>query len=113
MVTAELAVALPAVVLVLATCLLGLGAVVDQVRCTEAARVAARAAARGDEAGRVRSLAVSAAPPGARVSVSAGGGEAVVRVEVESGGWGLLPSFSVSSTARVPVERSAEQAGAP
>ena len=52
MVTAELAVAIPAVVLVLAMCLAGVTAGIDQIRCVDAARVAARSAARGDTPGR-------------------------------------------------------------
>ena len=47
-VTAEFAVALPAVVLVLAACLGGLRLGTEQLRATDAAALAARAAARGD-----------------------------------------------------------------
>ena len=48
MVTAELAVVLPALLLVLAVALSALGLAVDQVRCVDAAAAGARAAARGD-----------------------------------------------------------------
>ena len=61
MVTAEFAVALPAVVLVLALCLAGLSAVTDQIRCIDAAGLAVRSAARGDDPSRARTLAVEAA----------------------------------------------------
>lgn len=77
MVTAETAVALPAVVLVLA---LGLGAAglgVDTVRCVDAARVGARAAARGDD-GAV--AARRAAPDGSGITHTRAGGD--VRVDV-------------------------------
>jgi len=47
-VTAELAVALPAVGLVLASCVWGLGLAAEQVRLQDRAGLAARAAARGD-----------------------------------------------------------------
>lgn len=105
MVTAELAVALPAVVLVLTCALLGVGAAVDQVRCVDAARVAARAAARGDEPGRVREVGQLAAPAGASISVTRSRGRARVEVSVRSGGWGgLLPSWDVSATAISPLE---------
>ncbi|WP_460461262.1 TadE family type IV pilus minor pilin, partial [Angustibacter peucedani] len=55
--TAELAVALPAVVLALAA-VVGAGqAVMGQVAVVDAARAGARAAARGDDDGRVTALA--------------------------------------------------------
>ncbi|GAB3438850.1 TadE family type IV pilus minor pilin [Phycicoccus ginsengisoli] len=69
MATVELAVAIPAVVLCL---LLGLGAVgaaTDQVRCTDAARAAARAAARGDPPAEAVALGRRLAPRGASVAV--------------------------------------------
>ena len=53
MATAELAVVLPAVLLVLAVALSALGLAIDQIRCVDAARAGARAAARGDTAGAV------------------------------------------------------------
>ena len=48
MVTAEFAVVLPAIVLVLGLSLGALGLALDQVRCVDAARAGARAASRGD-----------------------------------------------------------------
>ncbi len=57
-VTAEFAVALPAVALVLAACIGGLQAAAAQGRLQDAAALAARAAARGEDA----SLAAAAAP---------------------------------------------------
>ena len=48
MVTAELALTLPAVVLVLVICLSALSWGVDRVRCVDAARVAVRELARGE-----------------------------------------------------------------
>jgi len=104
MVTAELAVAIPAAVLVLALCLAAVSAGVDQIRCVDAARVAARAAARGDGPARVRALALAAAPEGSRVSV---GGSSMVEVTVtaQTGGWGgLLPSWTLSASAVTPAE---------
>lgn len=81
MVSAELALALPALLVVLALCLAGLGLAVDQVRCTDAARVAARAASRGEPHGRAVELARELAPGGSRVGVVAVGSEVVVTVE--------------------------------
>jgi Flp pilus assembly protein TadG len=48
MATAEFAVAMPAVVLVLVLALSAVVSVMDQVRCVDAARATARALARGD-----------------------------------------------------------------
>ncbi|WP_432491695.1 TadE family type IV pilus minor pilin [Kineococcus gypseus] len=79
---AELALALPGVVLVLAL-VLGAGRLVlAQVGCADAARAGARAAARGDEAAAVRATAAALAPAGAAVAVRPGG--AGVTVEVSS-----------------------------
>ena len=114
MVTAELAVTLPAVVLVLGLCLAGISAGIDQIRCVDAARLGARAAARGDSLGSVRAAAVAAAPAEAVVSIGpgpggagGGGGSGVVTVVVEAraGGWGgVLPSWSLWAEATGPVE---------
>lgn len=105
MVTAELAVALPAAVLVLACCLAGVLAGIDQIRCVDAARIASRAAARGDSLERVRALALEAAPRGAAVHVQLWGGDAAVVVTAHTGGWGgLIPSWELRSTATTPVE---------
>jgi Flp pilus assembly protein TadG len=78
-VTAETALVLPvlAAVLLAMVWLLALG--LTQMRVTDAAREAARAAARGDGTARAEELARTAAP-GARVEVVSDGG--VVRVRV-------------------------------
>jgi hypothetical protein len=75
MVTAELAAAIPAVVVVLA---LGLSAVrlgIDEIRCVDAARLAARSLARGDSEAVARAAAARAAPPDAAIDLVAGGSE--------------------------------------
>ncbi|MDQ6714499.1 MAG: hypothetical protein M3Z83_00090 [Actinomycetota bacterium] len=106
MVTAELAVALPAVVLVLGLVLGGVAAGVDQIRCVDAARLGARALARGDAAEAVRSVASRAAPPGAAIILDNAG--AVVRVRVSvvrrlPGGAGLhLEAESVAEREQPP-----------
>jgi hypothetical protein len=92
-------------VLVLACCLAGVLAGIDQIRCVDAARIASRAAARGDSLERVRSLALQAAPRGAAVHVQRWGGDASVVVTARTGGWGgLIPSWELSSIATTPVE---------
>lgn len=80
MVSAELAVTIPSVLLVLAICLAALALGVDQVRCVDAARVAARAASRGEDPAVVRELATARAPEGSRVLVEDGPGGVQVRV---------------------------------
>ncbi|GGK57831.1 TadE family type IV pilus minor pilin [Ornithinimicrobium pekingense] len=78
--TAELAVALPAVVLVLALCLTAMALGVDHVRAEDAARAGARAASRGEPVAVVREVAATRAPRGASIIVDAGAEGVVVRV---------------------------------
>ena len=80
MVSAELALAFPAVVLVLALALTGLTYAVDLVRSEDAARAGARAASRGEPTAVVQEVVRSRAPEGARLDVSSSG--EWVRVEV-------------------------------
>ncbi|MGA5818547.1 TadE family type IV pilus minor pilin [Kitasatospora sp. NPDC094028] len=79
-VTAETAVALPALVLLAVMLIWGVLAASAQIRCVDAARVGARAAARGEAD--AAELARAAGPPGARVRVSLAAD--TVRVEVEA-----------------------------
>ena len=108
MVSAELATAVPALLLVLVA---GVGAVrvgVDQLRCVDAARLGARAAARGDPPAEVRALTARAAPKGAQVSIGSARGEVRVVVTATTGGWaGFVPSWSLLATATTPVEQGA------
>ena len=80
MATAELAVALPTLVLVLFVALSALSTVTDQVRCLDAARAGARALARGDDQEQALSSARRLAPPGATFAVSGTGAEVTVVV---------------------------------
>ena len=100
MATAELAVVLPALVLVIAAGLTMVSVVLAQVRCVDAAREAARAAARGEPAEAVRSAAVRRVPDGARVELDGTGDEVRVTVTARAGRvGGLLPTFRVSASA--------------
>jgi Flp pilus assembly protein TadG len=79
-VTAETALAFPVVVAVLAV-LLGAGQVViNQIRCVDAARAGARAAARAEPQVQVSYLTRVLAPPAATIGVSRG--RDLVRVEI-------------------------------
>lgn len=109
MVTAEFAVVLPAVVLVLALSLGAIGLALDQIRCVDAARAGARAASRGDSYAAVRLVASRSAPSQARVSMTTSGD--LVQVSVVSAprvAGGLLPGWvhagSTVSAAREPAD---------
>lgn len=102
-VTAETAVVLPVLLVVLAAALWVLAAVGDQLRCTDAAAVGARAAARGEALPVVRQATRAAAPPGAQVEVTTGADtvEVTVRAQVRPVGGALaaLPAAHVSGRA--------------
>jgi hypothetical protein len=97
-----MAVAFPVVVLLLLAGLSGVTAVLTKLRCVDAAREAARVAARGEPgepAGR------SAAPDGAAISVRVEGDSvrAVVRAQVRPL-VPLLPTFTVEASAVAALE---------
>ncbi|OPG10629.1 hypothetical protein B1L11_23340 [Microbispora sp. GKU 823] len=79
-VTAETAVALPALVLVLTASLWAVTIAGAQLRCVDAARAGARAAARGEAAEEVSRAVLRLAPEGASVSIRTGAD--TTRVEV-------------------------------
>ncbi|MET1019346.1 MAG: TadE family type IV pilus minor pilin [Microterricola sp.] len=95
-VTAEFAVLLPALLLVLALCLGAVQLVGQQLRLSDAAADAARAAARGDDPSRVAAL-VSHAVLGADLSLSTQGG--FVCAELASAPAAGLVSFGVRLSA--------------
>lgn len=111
MVTAELAVALPAVVAVLAVCLWAFGAAVDQVRCVDAARAAARAAARGEAGGSVDALVRREAPAGSSSSVTVSGTDlTVVVLAPERRLAGLVPlGFRAKASATAAREQTGQE----
>jgi len=109
MATAEFAVVLPAIVLVLALSLGAMGLALDQIRCVDAARAGARAASRGDSHRAVLLVAARAAPSQSEVSMTTTSD--LVTVSVVSrprGAGGLLPRWlqagSAASAAREPAE---------
>ncbi|WP_245984501.1 TadE family type IV pilus minor pilin [Streptomyces tateyamensis] len=87
-VTAETAVVLPALITLMAMLIWGVLTAAAQLRCIDAARVAARAAARGD--GNAVELAQSVAPSGAVVQVVESADTVRVQVEARSPGLGRL-----------------------
>ncbi|HEY2673906.1 MAG TPA: TadE family type IV pilus minor pilin [Rugosimonospora sp.] len=103
--TAELAVALPALVLLLLFALGAVDAVLARMQCVDAARDAALDAARGGDGaatGRAR------APHGAAVSVVTDGETVRVRVRLDVRPLGAhLPGVTVSATAVADIEPTA------
>lgn len=109
-VTAETAVLLPVLLVVLAAAVGVLACVAAQLECVDAARAAARAASRGDGPADVRLTGERLAPSDARVSVSAQEGtvEVVVSAQVRPFGRLLrLPAVPVSGRAVAAVEPGA------
>ncbi|MGV9269920.1 TadE family type IV pilus minor pilin [Kitasatospora sp. NPDC003701] len=87
-VTAETAVALPALVLLAVMLIWGVLAAAAQIRCVDAARVGARAAARGEAD--AAEIARAAAPPGAAVRVAVEADTVRVTVDAPSAAPGRL-----------------------
>ena len=110
-VTAELVVALPALVLLLTLAIGVVMAVTWQLRCADAAQVAARLAARSEPAAVVQAAARRVAPTGANVSVgtdAAGDLTVTVSAPLRIPGWGhALPAF----TARAVFTEAKEPEG--
>ncbi len=78
--TAETAVSLPALLVVVSVCAWALGLVAADLRCAESARAAARAAARGVSPGAVAEAASAAARRRVDVNTSSSRGYVTVRV---------------------------------
>jgi Flp pilus assembly protein TadG len=104
MVTAETAVVLPVLLLVLAAAVAAVVVVGDQLRCVDAAREAARAAARGDPAAAVTAIGRRAAPSGAQVSVATSQDDVLISVTATVSPLGPLP-FRVTLSARAVALR--------
>lgn len=98
----EAALGIAALVVVLVLCLAGVTAVSMQVRCIDAAREAARLAARGDERSAV-AAARRIAPGGARVDVRHEGEFLVATVVVHSK---VLPALDIGARAVSAAEPS-------
>ena len=107
MVTAELAVALPALVVVVGMAFAGLGAMTAQLGCADAAAVAARLAARGEPDPVVRAAAARA-EPAARIVISRSAVAVEVDVSRHLGGPGIFDRLgvTVAGAAVAPLEPS-------
>lgn len=91
----EAALGIAALVVVLVLCLAGVTALSMQVRCIDAAREAARLAARGDQRSAV-AAARRLAPAGARVDLRRDGDFLVATVVARSK---LLPTIDIAANA--------------
>jgi Flp pilus assembly protein TadG len=117
-VTAEMAVVLPALSVVLVLALWSVAAITAQLRCVDAAHTAARALARGETSASSVAAARAAAPADARIVVSRSGDLVVVDVRATArlpGPWsGSVPGLSLSGRAVAQIEgESAPLAGLP
>jgi Flp pilus assembly protein TadG len=91
MVTAETAVVLPVLLFVLAGAVAAVTVVGAQLRCVDAAREGARAAARGDSVAAVDAVVHGTAPDGAVTRVAVSGDEVRVTVTADVAALGPLP----------------------
>ena len=106
--TAETAVALPSLLLVLVMAVWVLAAVSAQLRCVDSARTAARSAARGDPLSVAAADGRRVAPAGAIVQISSRGTDVRVDVTVSLRPFGrslqLLPPIRLTATATAARE---------
>jgi Flp pilus assembly protein TadG len=111
MVTAETAVVLPVLLLVLAGAVAAVVVVGAQLRCVDAAREGARAAARGEPVAAVTALAGRAAPDGAVTTVSPEGDEVRVSVSARIAPLGPVPLRITVSAAAVALREPGGETG--
>jgi hypothetical protein len=112
MVTAETAVVLPVLLLVLAGAVAAVIVMGAQLRCVDAAREGARAAARGDDAATVAEIVRRAAPDGAAVGIARNGDDVRISVSVDAAPLGAVPlRIEVSAEAVARLEPGVAGAG--
>lgn len=102
--TVEAAIAIASIMVVVVLCIGAVIATSTHIRCVDAAREAARLAARGDSAN-ATSSAQRVAPDGARVGIRTDGDHVVATISVEMA---LLPLVEISAEAVAAMEPEAE-----
>ncbi|WP_309258446.1 MULTISPECIES: TadE family type IV pilus minor pilin [unclassified Streptomyces] len=116
-VTAEAAMVIPVLAVFALALLWALVAASAQIRCVDAARAGARAAARSEPAEQVREAALSAAPDGASVAVERAGALWRVNVTAPTPGPGpltvTLRAEAAAAVEDVPVPAAASAPDAP
>lgn len=100
MVTAEIATVLPTLVVLLLAAVWSVGLASAQLRCSDAAREAARAAARGEDISVVRDVALAVAPEGAAVEIDHADGMVLIEVHAPVALPPPLGSMSIGPTVR-------------
>src|SRR5512133_1483845 len=108
MVTAETAVVLPVLLLVLAGAVAAVTVVGAQLRCVDAAREGARAAARGEPVAVVEALVARTAPDGAVATVAGGAEEVRVTVSAPVAPLGPVPLRITVSAEAVALREPGE-----
>lgn len=103
-VTAEAAVALPALVVFLGAIIWGIGVANMQSRCATAARSAALAAARGEPESVIAARVTAMLGPGSSVAVSRAGRAVSVHVRARAAALGVLPAAQVIATSYAELE---------
>jgi Flp pilus assembly protein TadG len=103
--TAEAAVALPALLVVLALAVGVLVSVGAELRCVDGARAAARSAARGDGDAQAQQAGQQVAPLGSRVRIEHRGSQVQVTVSADVRPVPIFPAIHVSARAVSEVER--------
>ena len=111
MVTAETAVVLPVLLLVLVGAVAAVTVVGAQLRCVDAAREGARAAARGEPPAVVEALVARAAPDGATTTVSEDADEVTVTVSARIAPAGPVPLAITVSARAVALREPGTPAG--
>jgi hypothetical protein len=106
MVTAEIAVALPLLVVLTLAGVFAVAFGQARLRCVDAASEAARAVARGDSGSAARLAQAAAGRPVQLIRVSRGA-DTVVTVRMTVRGVGWLPSMTLTETATAATEPSA------
>ncbi|MEU2154493.1 TadE family type IV pilus minor pilin [Streptomyces sp. NPDC019396] len=109
-VTAEAALAVPALVFLAMALLWALMAAAAQIQCVDAARAGARAAARSEPRGAALAAARSAAPPGAEVLIGREGDLWRVRVKAPAPGPGSLMLDLTAQAAALAEDSVGEEA---
>ena len=111
MVTAETAVVLPVLLLVLAGAVAAVTVVGAQLRCVDGAREGARSAARGEPVAEVTALVDRAAPEGAVTTVSPDGEVVRVTVSAEIAPLGPVPLRVTVSAEAVALREPGGETG--
>jgi Flp pilus assembly protein TadG len=111
-VTVEAALGLAGLTVVTVLLVAALTVLTAQLRCTDAAREAARLLARGQPTQAAEAAVHRIAPPGATLDVQHTGEEITVSVAARPAG-GLLPAIDLKATAYALAEPGTEAADAP